>query len=268
MKLKIKLIIRHFFQKIGLHLRFTENSNLISEFLEICYPKSTDIPLIRIGEELDGGYLLPDDLDGIDACFSPGVEQTATFELEMAKRGIKSFMADYSVNGPPFENELFSFEKKYIGYQENEVFTTMDKWVKKHSKPSESNFLLQMDIEGWEYDSLLHTSDETISKFRIMVIEFHGLDMVFDPLGLKILKATFSKLLLNHTIVHIHPNNISPIVKYKNFEIPPTIEFTFLRNDRIKKSEFTTHFPHKFDTICIPNLPDFPLPKCWYSKGL
>jgi hypothetical protein len=267
MKLKIKLFFRTLLQQMGIQLRFTEKSDRISEFLEVCFPKTTDIPLIRVGDELDGGYLLPDDLNGIDACFSPGVEQTATFELEMAKKGIKSFMADYSVDGPPFENDFFTFEKKFIGYQENEVFTTMDKWVKKHSKPSESNFLLQMDIEGWEYDSLLHASDETISKFRIMVIEFHGFDMVLDSLGLKILKATFSKLLLNHTIVHIHPNNISPIVKYKDFEIPPTMEFTFLRNDRIKSSKFTSNFPHKLDTICMPNLVDFPLPKCWFKQS-
>ena len=126
MKLKIKLLLRAIFQKIGIQLRFTESKKLIDEFLAVCFPKTTNSPLLRIGDEFDGGYLLPDDLDGIDACFSPGVEQTATFELEMAKRGIKSFMADYSVDGPPFENEFFTFEKKFIGYQENNIFTTQN----------------------------------------------------------------------------------------------------------------------------------------------
>jgi hypothetical protein len=252
---------------MGLHLRFTVSSTDLGDFLEMCFPKTPNIPLIRIGGDCDGGYLLPDDLIGIDACFSPGVEQTATFELEMAKRGIKSFMADYSVDGPPFQNEYFTFEKKFIGYQENDVFTTMDNWVQKHSKPEESNFLLQMDIEGWEYDSLLHTSDETISRFRIMVIEFHGLDMIFDPLGLKLLRATFNKLLLNHSIVHIHPNNISKVVEFDNIKVPPIMEFTFIRNDRIKKIEFTKFFPHELDSRCIPTLNDVLLPRCWYYQG-
>lgn len=252
---------------MGLHLRFTVSSNEVGDFLEMCFPKTTNISLIRIGGECDGGYLLPDDLIGIDACFSPGVEQTATFELVMANRGIKSFMADYSVDCPPFENEFFHFEKKFIGYQENDVFTTMDNWVRKHSKPKESNFLLQMDIEGWEYDSLLHTSDETISRFRIMVIEFHGLDMIFDPIGLKLLRATFKKLLLNHSIVHIHPNNVSKVVEFNNIKVPPIMEFTFIRNDRIKKSEFTKFFPHVLDSRCIPTLNDVLLPGCWYSQG-
>jgi hypothetical protein len=37
------------------------------------HPVVTTHPLIRVGAHGDGGYLVPDDLDGIAACFSPGV---------------------------------------------------------------------------------------------------------------------------------------------------------------------------------------------------
>ena len=45
-------------------------------------PLSTDKKLIRFGPKGDGGYLLPEDLIGIDACFSPGVADLAGFEKD------------------------------------------------------------------------------------------------------------------------------------------------------------------------------------------
>ncbi|MCU0317661.1 MAG: hypothetical protein MUC92_13840 [Fimbriimonadaceae bacterium] len=35
--------------------------------------------LIRLGPDEDGGYLVPDDLEGIVACFSPGVNTVSRF---------------------------------------------------------------------------------------------------------------------------------------------------------------------------------------------
>ncbi len=40
-----------------------------------------------MGGENDGGYLVPDDLEGIEYCFSPGVSNIATFELDCLNRG-------------------------------------------------------------------------------------------------------------------------------------------------------------------------------------
>ncbi len=45
-------------------------------------PLSSDKELIRMGPRGDGGYLLPDDLAGIEALFSPGVNEVSGFELE------------------------------------------------------------------------------------------------------------------------------------------------------------------------------------------
>lgn len=36
-------------------------------------PKPSPVPLVRIGGDWDGAYLVPDDLAGVAACFSPGV---------------------------------------------------------------------------------------------------------------------------------------------------------------------------------------------------
>ena len=43
-------------------------------------PVKTEHELIRIGGSKDGGYLVPNDLSGIQACFSPGVSDLADFK--------------------------------------------------------------------------------------------------------------------------------------------------------------------------------------------
>jgi hypothetical protein len=75
---------------------------------------STTCPLIRIGPEADGGYLVPDDLVGITALVSPGVSSEVGFDHAMAERGIEVYMADLSVDGPPVQHPRFHFQKKFL----------------------------------------------------------------------------------------------------------------------------------------------------------
>ena len=60
--------------------------DLVADFVRRLRPVSTDKPLIRIGSQADGGYLIPDDLEGIDYCFSPGVAEASDLEFECAER--------------------------------------------------------------------------------------------------------------------------------------------------------------------------------------
>src|SRR5947209_3762865 len=94
--------------------RATETHKIL-DFLSLVRPVKTNHDLIRIGGDTDGGYLVPNDFENIDICFSPGVSEVADFEADLAKRGIKCFLADYSVQAPPISNALFDFEKKYLG---------------------------------------------------------------------------------------------------------------------------------------------------------
>ena len=95
-------------------------------FVSRLHPVITDKELVRIGGDFDGGYLVPDDLDGIVACFSPGVDVTATFEEALLERGIPCFLADASVDAPPIEHPLIDFERKFLGVVNDEVTTTLE----------------------------------------------------------------------------------------------------------------------------------------------
>ena len=64
---------------------------------ELLKPKPSSHPLMRIGENCDGSYLVPEDLDGITACFSPGVNNFKHFEDTLVDTyGIDCHMCDFS----------------------------------------------------------------------------------------------------------------------------------------------------------------------------
>jgi Methyltransferase FkbM domain len=236
----------------------------VLHFLKKIRPVTTNVPLIRIGMECDGGYLIPDDFSGVEICFSPGVAQQSDFELAMAKRGITCFMADYSVDGPAISHKLFHFEKKFLGPENSDTHTTLQSWVNRNAK-GKSDFILQMDIEDSEYDVFLATPRETLQKFRIMTVEFHRFRKLFTKSQLQKLHDVFDKLLEDFVVVHNHPNNHARVINYRGLKIPLLTEITFLRKDRVKSSTPTLNFPHPLDQANVAGKPDPALPECWYK---
>src|SRR5580692_5590504 len=113
-------------------------------------PRCCEAPLIRLGGAADGGYLIPDDLAGIEYCFSPGVNYTSDFENDLADRHIRSFLADHSIDRPPRMRSEFVFDRKFIGAINNETFMTLAAWKDKYLPGYGGDMLLQMDIEGDE----------------------------------------------------------------------------------------------------------------------
>jgi hypothetical protein len=107
----MKRIFKSLLLRRGIYVGHVTNRDSLNDFFKKIKPVQTNHNLIRLGGAGDGGYLVPDDLNGIEYCFSPGVSAVADFELDLTKRNIKCFLADYSVDGPPIKNSLFDFEK-------------------------------------------------------------------------------------------------------------------------------------------------------------
>lgn len=227
-------------------------------------PVTTDIPLIRMGGAGDGGYLVPDDLAGIDVCFSPGVSFIADFERDCAERGMSCYLADASVAAPPVMHERFHFDRKFLGSRDEGAFMTLDAWVGAKA-PGASDLLLQIDIEGAEYRTLLTTSPEVLRRFRIIVAEFHDLHRLTDRLSFELIGATFDRLLRDFHVVHIHPNNCMQPRNVFGVSTPPVMELTLLRKDRAAATGFAATFPHPLDGTNLPKRKDFALPEAWYK---
>ena len=218
--------------------------------------------LIRLGPAADGGYLVPDDLRGIEACFSPGVSSVSGFEKDCAKLGMNVFLADRTVAGPAEPHPRFNFIRKHVGAVTDDDVMTMDDWVRRSVPDSQSDLLLQMDVEGAEYETLLAMPDGLLRRFRIAVIEFHWLDHLWSKPLFQLASSAIRKLLQTHTCVHIHPNNCCGSLKRAGLEIPRVAEFTFLRTDRVTNPSYATRFPHPLDADNTANAP-LPLPACW-----
>lgn len=229
-------------------------------------PLTSGHALIRLGPERDGGYVIPDDLAGIEACFSPGVSGISGFERDCAERGMKVFLADKSVDGPACRHELFTFTKKFVGATTDDDFMTLDDWVTTSLPEDTSDLLLQIDVEGCEYEVFLSTSDALLRRFRIIVVEFHFLDHLWSEPFFRIASRAFDKLLQTHACVHIHPNNGGGVLRMGGLAIPPVMEFTFHRRDRLANPVPRSDFPCPLDRDNTP-LATVPLPACWYHGG-
>ncbi|MBC7831317.1 MAG: FkbM family methyltransferase [Hyphomicrobium sp.] len=228
--------------------------------IESIKPK-TAIPLKRFGPRGDGGYLMPDDLEGIAACISPGVSCECGFDEEIADLGIDVLMADASVTGPPKQHPRFHFFRKFVDITATPNAMTMADLA---AKTPAGDLLLQMDIEGAEYRVLAGMSDDLLQRFRIMVIEFHDLDQMFQRFAFDIMKPVFEKLTRHHHVVHAHPNNCAAPVNRSSLSVPPVMEFTFYRKDRVQGPlEQPMSYPHALDASCVQDRPPVALPACW-----
>jgi len=141
--------IKSFFMRHGYRVgRTTEEHDLVNLFNDFKVFKSE---LIRLGNNGDGGYLIPNDLTDIKYCYSPGVSSSVGFELDLLEHGIESFLADFSIENIPILNKKFDFEKKYIGHERGNSndYITLESWINMKT-PNEANLILQMDIEGGE----------------------------------------------------------------------------------------------------------------------
>ena len=246
----INYVLAFFRFQLVYHPQGTINKEEINDFLTNLTPESQMKDLIRIGSNYDGGYLVPNDLEGIKYCYSPGVSDNSDFEDQLTTHGIECFLADYSVDKPAKDNSLFHFTKKYLGNKNDDQTMRLESWI--NDNESDDEMLLQMDIEGAEYQIILDTPSDAIRKFRILVIEFHGFDTLAKQQSFDLITTSFYKLLRDFRIVHVHANNCCKAVKVGNQIIPPVMEFTFIRNDRFVKSDNEISLPHRLDSKNVP----------------
>jgi hypothetical protein len=268
---RFKYVFVSAFLNAGLSIAKQTNRSAVLDLISELHPVTFDTPMIRLGANGDGGYLLPDDLKGIEACFSPGVDDRVSFEQDLIARGIPCHLADASVTTSPLEitsgqsKTQSSFIRKFIGVFNDAQTITIDDWINEYS-PGSNDLLLQMDIEGSEWPVLLNVAEATLRRFRIIVLEAHDLERIMDKHAFLIISSVFRRLLQYFDVVHIHPNNYAGSVRCGSLVIPRALELTFCRKDRLSSSGYATTFPHPLDVKNDPNRPDVLLPHHWFGQ--
>jgi hypothetical protein len=264
--MKMKYLTR-FFERRGYSFRRADSEKGLRELIGSLRPVHSGHELIRIGSEGDGGYLVPDDLEGIKACFSPGVSTNSSFEMHLwEKYSIGSHLTDGSIVEPPSTYSPNSFTRKHVGARDSEHLISMNTWISMFEPRSEDgDLLLQMDIEGAEYSSILATDRSMIDRFRIIVMEIHDADYWALPPFFSIVKEFFSVLLTSHAVLHIHPNNCCGTANLNGVLVPRVFEMTLLRRDRLLSQNFRKDFPHRLDRANRLPRDDLKLPRNWYE---
>jgi len=229
-------------------------------------PKAIDLPLIRVGGDHDGGYLVPDDLDGLEASYSPGVAEELDFDLEMAERGLACFLIDASIDGITTQHENITFERLFLGAVTEGNTISLNDWVMRNT-PDARDLMLQIDIEGAEYNCLSSTPRDLLNRFRIIIIEFHDMHKAFAADGHAVLRETVNKLNDTHVLCHLHHNNCLSPATYSGIAFPEIFEATYIRKDRCKQLPHEARLPHHLDQPNLPHEIDWKLPEFWKRPG-
>jgi len=215
----------------------------IYDVWELMTPYDTNLDLIRVGSKGDGGYVIPELSRLPDYIVSPGIGDNSDFEKYFAEQGVECLMIDGTVTTLPEHHPKFDFIPKNLGLTERENLTTL-KEIANSKKFARA--VLQMDIEGGEYDALKIVDPTVLSRFELIIIELHGLSRILDlDSGYSELLDLLKKLNRNHICVHAHANNFGGSFTYRRFKLPNIVELTFIKSTLIERKvrKKTSHVP-------------------------
>jgi hypothetical protein len=133
------------------------------------------------------------------------------------------FGFDRTINSYPYKyTNKISFIKKNINSFNDDNNSNLSFLIDKYS-----NIFLKMDIEGGEYPWLLSLEESQLSKFKQIVIEFHGITNDGWRTNYNDKVKCLEKLSKTHYIVHAHGNNYAQVVN----NIPDVIELTYINKN-------------------------------------
>ena len=259
----MKNLISYFLSFFGIYLSQLINKKKLNNFLKKLQPYQTNYPLIRFGNNNDGGYLIPDDLKDLNFCFSCGVGQDISFEKGLLSKKIKSYFADGTVDSLPMNHKNFKFIKKNISHISTSKDFSINEFIK--NKIKGEDYILKLDIEGHEYKTIIDLEKKYLKEARIIVIEFHFMHRILRNCYYDFLEYCFDKILDSHLIVHVHPNNDAETKVYKRTKIFSVLEITFLRKDRILSKKKTVNYTHPLDCQTNPNKKELFIPDGYFN---
>ena len=207
---------------------------------------------LRIGRDLDGGYVMLDDFAGIAAALSLGISDDVSWDLDIARRGIRVLQFDPTVPASPEQHELFEFEPLRVVPRDQPGGISLEAIVRNRVANAGAPLLLKIDIEGAEWDVLLATSDDTLRRFKQIVCEFHDLDRLGEQDFGSRAHELFTKLARTHIVTHVHGNNCGNFANVGNIVVPQSLEVLFVLRSAYRASDSHDVFPTPLDR---PNQP-------------
>lgn len=214
-----------------------------------------DVGKVRAGNLYDGGYIVPDDFDGIEGVISIGIGDDVSFDKFFADRDIRVFQYDHTVDGPPSTHDSFVFKKTGWGGVEDGSVISLQQMLEENGLDSD-DLVLKFDVEGDEWSALGYISASLLKKFRFIVCEIHSLSMLGDDNFFKKFQNAVDLLTTHHRVVHLHGNNCCGIRVVEGIPLPNVLEVTLYRMDRSQFFPSSSPIPSEIDFPNIQNEPD------------
>ena len=223
-------------------------------FINLLLPKTPNILLKRYGSQYDGGYVLADDISTTDYLLSFGVASNVAFEDDISSKVAGMDLYDPNVNMLPHPIPNGRFFKEKITWHSNEDSADIKKCMAR--VPDKADYILKIDIEGFEWEFFTSVSEEDLLKFRQVVIEFHWIDKILDSQYYEVIKNALIKMNTTHQSVNVHGNNYGDIVQFNDIFIPEVLEVTFLRKNSYTFGHYSEEQYDKLNAPCNPNFID------------
>lgn len=189
---------------------------------DLVIPKKIKFEKSRFGRNCDGGYIFAKTPLRNQKVFGFGVSNDISCESDLFnyfKTSVNLF--DGTCDFPGVLPENFTYNKENISGENINRILKIDNPI-----------ILKMDIEGYEFPSLLSIEDSVLENIEQMVVEFHlapdiapiancnSLDELLDKF-FEIIK----KIQKTHKIFHIHGNNFVGLLSNS---IPIVVELSFI----------------------------------------
>ena len=214
---------------------------------------------IRLGRFFDGGYVMLDSFDKVEAAYSLGINDDVSWDLDVANRGIPIFQYDHTIAQLPAAHELFNWQKTGIAAERNAdlKLETIPNIIAQNGHELCHELLLKCDIEGYEWQVFSTMPKTILKKFRQIVIELHGFDRLADMRFANLVRSSLFNLTVSHRVVHVHANNFAPWAVVGGVPVPSVMEISFARLDHGDFSVSDEVFPTLLDMPCHSKESDF-----------
>ena len=208
--------------------------------------------LERFGDAHDGGYLLCANLlEAVESGYSYGIAGRDKWGCDVSTRlNVKLHQYDcFNTDQPECPAGDTVFHAECIGptpkTEDGRPFDTLQNQLAKNGDANR-RVVVKMDVEGAEWDSLLHAPDETLARIDQLAIEFHYTDEERFVKTVRRLKQFFH-------VAHLHFNNFACDPGLRPFA--SWAYEALLVNRRVGVVDPAGHSPRGLHALDAPNNP-------------
>ena len=207
---------------------------------------------VLLGAKYDGCYVLLDDFNDIKIAYSFGISKNIQFDKALADKGIDVYMYDHTIDSLPYENPMFHWKK--IGLcgkkTKHEHLKNLEELISENGHIKEKNMILKLDIEIWEWESLIDLKEETLNQFKYICIEFHFKNATIGNNG-ELYYNVLKKISKTHQAFYIRCNaNKNLKINFGNNRICYLLEVSYIiKEGNLFKKDDAVYPIYEFEYI-------------------